>query len=70
MTPPQAEHIPVVRVCFLRQAALIYRDDGSDSQEPVFEPSTATAVGIDLRACFSERNFACRRATVCPYPRA
>ena len=68
MTPPQAEHIPVVRVCFLRQAALIYRDDGSDSQEPVFEPSTATAVGIDLRACFSEMEFCLPAGNRLPIP--
>ena len=55
MTSSQAEHIPVVRICFLRQAALIYSEESSGV--PAFEPSTPTAVGIDLRACFSEAEF-------------
>ena len=66
MTSSQAEHIPVVRICFLRQAALIYSEESSGV--PAFEPSTPTAVGIDLRACFSEAEFSLPPGNRLPIP--
>ncbi len=68
MTPSQAEHTPVVRICFLRQAALVYSEDPSGAQAPAFAPSTPTAVGIDLRACFSEAEFSLPPGNRLPIP--
>jgi dUTP pyrophosphatase len=45
---------PRVHVCFLNQAAPVYGEESPGGATPGFAPSTATAVGIDLRACFNE----------------
>ena len=69
MVASSAEQELRVNVCFLGQAAQIYGQDApnysQDAQDydqgaagddlpPGFAPATATAVGIDLRACFED----------------
>ncbi len=55
MTAFSTVESPEVHVCFLGRAARIYGEDlPSENPPPGFAPSTATAVGIDLRACFVE----------------
>ena len=62
------DHIPVVRICFFRQSGLIYKEGAPDAEEHGFVPSTATAVGIDLRACFSEDEFSLPPGSRLPIP--
>ena len=53
-----AEQAPLVHVCFLGEAARIYGEESPGSaMPPGFAPATATAVGIDLRACFAEEEI-------------
>lgn len=62
------DHVPVVRICFFRQSALIYKEGATGDEGHGFEPSTATAVGIDLRACFSEDEFSLPPGNRLPIP--
>lgn len=62
------DHTPVVRICFFRQSDLIYKEGAVDAENHGFEPSTPTAVGIDLRACFSEDEFSLPPGSRLPIP--
>jgi dUTP pyrophosphatase len=54
MTSLFIDRTPLVHVFFFEQAACVYGEESPGGETPEFAPSTDTAVGIDLRACFSE----------------